>query len=322
MPEWIVLISIGIGGVLFLLLPLLGRRWSLSSTEYLLVAAGAGFLFFGYPLLVTVTHLQTWLHHFQSCGGGVFPCNVSGIGGKTQFLFPILWTGMGTVFALRTLGDWIQTQRRIQNLLLSLEQRRIGTLAARILPWSEPFLGLIGVRNPQLVISEGALEILSPEELHAAILHEEAHRRLRHNFKDFALRLLIAGLPTRLRLPLYEGYVYLREIEADQRVPTPTALASALLKATDAPHLEYSLTLSSRTPILKSRLEYLLGVATPPSPWSIPSLIGRVALLLVFLTVPAFGLYHLHQDTLMAKSGPVDVCPALVATCCAAQTAS
>jgi len=316
MPEWIVLISIGIGSILFLLLPSFGRRWSLSSMEYLLVAAGAGFLYFGYPLLVAATHLQTWAHHFQSCGGGLFPCSVSGFFGQTQFLFPVFWSLGWATLALYTLGRWIQNHQRIRRLLHSLSPRTVGPVTARILPWPEPFLGLIGVWKPQLVVSEGALEVFSQEDLRAAILHEEAHRRLRHNFKDLALRLLISGLPGRLRSSLYEGYVYLREVEADRRVPTPTALASALLKATHAPKVEYGLTLYSHTPILKSRLEYLLGVSTPPSPWSPRPLVGRLALLLVFMIVPALGFYHLQQDSLMASQNSVEVCPALVATCC------
>ncbi len=321
MPEWIVLISIGVGGALFLFLPTLARRWTFSSTEYLLVTTGAGFLLVGYPLLVAGTHIQTWVHHFQSCGGGVFPCNVSGAIAQIQFLFPILWTGALSAIALRTLSTWIQRHRNLQDLLQALDQKLVGNARARILPWPEPFLGLIGVWRPQLVISEGALQILSREELQAAILHEEAHRQLRHNVKDLALRIMIAGLPYRLRQKLYEGYVYLREVEADQQVPTPTALASALLKAsTVTSPLEYSLALHSHSSILRSRLEYLLGVTSPPSPWSLRSIVGRFALLFVFLTVPLFGLYHLHEDSLMVSSPAPEVCPAVVTTCCPSST--
>ena len=60
---------------------------------------------------------------------------------------------------------------------------------------SAPLLALAGVTRPRVVISRGLMEALTPEQLAAAIGHEEAHRQSRDNLKRLALLLAPDILP-------------------------------------------------------------------------------------------------------------------------------
>jgi hypothetical protein len=63
-----------------------------------------------------------------------------------------------------------------------------------------PLLALAGVFRPRLVVSQGVLRALSAEELHLALLHENAHRISRDNLKR--LFLLLAPKP----IPFLRGF--------------------------------------------------------------------------------------------------------------------
>jgi len=58
-----------------------------------------------------------------------------------------------------------------------------------ILESDAPVLLLAGVLRPRLVLSSGVLRSLSPQQLHSALRHEEAHRASRDNFKRLLLLL-------------------------------------------------------------------------------------------------------------------------------------
>jgi Zn-dependent protease with chaperone function len=68
-----------------------------------------------------------------------------------------------------------------------------------------PLLALAGILRPRFVISDGVLRSLSPEELDAALLHENAHRVSRDNLKR--LLLLLAPGP----LPFIRGFSLLEQ---------------------------------------------------------------------------------------------------------------
>jgi hypothetical protein len=63
-----------------------------------------------------------------------------------------------------------------------------------------PLMMLAGIFRPRLVISGAVVNALSPEQLAAALRHENAHRRARDNFK----RLLLAAAPG--LLPRIDGF--------------------------------------------------------------------------------------------------------------------
>lgn len=58
-----------------------------------------------------------------------------------------------------------------------------------VLEQDEPVLAMAGVIHPQLVISRGVLQTLSPNQLDAAIRHERGHRSSSDNFKRLLLML-------------------------------------------------------------------------------------------------------------------------------------
>jgi len=51
-----------------------------------------------------------------------------------------------------------------------------------------PLMALAGIVRPQLIVSTGLIEALTPEELAAAVAHELGHHRARDNFKRLAMR--------------------------------------------------------------------------------------------------------------------------------------
>lgn len=65
---------------------------------------------------------------------------------------------------------------------------------------TEPFLILAGLFHPRLVISQGVVDSLTPEQLAAALEHERAHWTSRDNLKRLVL-LLTPGL-----LPCFRGF--------------------------------------------------------------------------------------------------------------------
>ncbi|MGH9465815.1 MAG: hypothetical protein ACRD1Y_00515 [Terriglobales bacterium] len=110
--------------------------------------------------------------------------------------------------------------------------RQADGLALRVLPAPAPALAIAGIWRPQLVASEAALHCLGPDQLHAALRHEQAHQHARDNAK----RLLLgaAPLPGAAARALEARWARLAEWAADDWAVTGDAaqsltLASALL---------------------------------------------------------------------------------------------
>jgi beta-lactamase regulating signal transducer with metallopeptidase domain len=99
-----------------------------------------------------------------------------------------------------------------------------------------PVLALAGVTRPRTVISRGLLEALSPEQLAAAVAHEEAHRRSGDNLKRLALLATPEILPgVRAYAALDRAWVRISEWAADEGAVSGDpqrrlALAEALVR--------------------------------------------------------------------------------------------
>jgi Zn-dependent protease with chaperone function len=99
-----------------------------------------------------------------------------------------------------------------------------------------PCLALAGVVSSRIVISDGVLAALSPEQLDAAIRHEQAHRAAADNFKRLLVLLspdLVPGVRGLKRIDC--AWVRLTEWAADDRAVSGSyvralALASALIR--------------------------------------------------------------------------------------------
>lgn len=135
-------------------------------------------------------------------------------------------TWAGILWLILAISAWqsVQQVRRCQ----LMEGR-----TARILERPVLFCAQIGFWQPELVVSEGLLQTLTPEGLDAVFAHEQAHYYYRDTFWFFWLgwlRRLTAWLPQ--TEALWQELLLLRELRADrwaaQKVD-PLLLAETLL---------------------------------------------------------------------------------------------
>lgn len=136
------------------------------------------------------------------------------------------------------------------------------------------FAGQIGFWHPQLVLSEGLLATLSPEQLTAVLSHEQAHLYYHDTFWFFWLgwvRDLTAWLPN--TQPLWQELLLLREMRADRYAAQsvdPLVLAEALLQVAQAPTQMAAINcvaLHDTAPIrLEQRIDALLAEPQAISP--------------------------------------------------------
>ena len=112
-------------------------------------------------------------------------------------------------------------------------QEQVEGAFCRILETPVLFSALVGFWRPELVVSQGLLYILTPEQLAAVIAHEQAHYYYRDTFWFFWLgwiRACTAWLPQ--TEALWEELLLLRELRADNRAAQqvdPLTLAESLL---------------------------------------------------------------------------------------------
>jgi len=106
---------------------------------------------------------------------------------------------------------------------------------ARILETELPFAGQVGFWNPELVVSQALLDVLTPEQVAAVLAHEDAHAHYHDTFWFFWLgwlRSLTGWLPQ--TQTLWQELLLLREIRADRwatqvQSVDPLVLAESLL---------------------------------------------------------------------------------------------
>jgi len=97
------------------------------------------------------------------------------------------WRGFRSWFATRSLlRDWLSSSKRIE-----LEGIRVPTF---VLSHSFPIIAVVGAIRPRLFIATHVLELLSQEELAAAIAHEYGHLAAGDNFKRSVMRISRAAL--------------------------------------------------------------------------------------------------------------------------------
>ncbi len=119
-----------------------------------------------------------------------------GVGGVSLFSIWSAVLAVGGVLLLLLdlvplLSEWAKDRRanepepaavplRLSEMLTSLCSRMtLPTLPLRVLPRATPALFCVGIRQPTLCISEGALAALDDEELRMALAHELSHVTMR-----------------------------------------------------------------------------------------------------------------------------------------------
>lgn len=143
--------------------------------------------------------------------------------------FALIFLTFVIFYAIKLIVENTIIKKRIN----SYPQKLVLGRLTRILNTDFPYCAQIGILKPQLVISEGLLNILDNEHLEAVLLHEEAHNYYQDSLWFFCLNWLkdfSFWLPkTEL---LWQDLLLLREMRADQKAARkikPLIVAEALL---------------------------------------------------------------------------------------------
>lgn len=141
----------------------------------------------------------------------------------------------------------------------------------RVLNTRALFAGQIGFWQPHLVLSEGLLQTLTPEQLETVFAHEQGHFHYRDTFWFFWLgwaRFCTAWLPN--TDALWQELLTLRELRADTYAASrvdPLLLAESLLLVASSPSVSSEVCCaalgSSSAERLEQRIEALLEEPQP-----------------------------------------------------------
>lgn len=142
---------------------------------------------------------------------------------------------------------------------------------ARLLDTKALFAGQIGFWQPELVLSQGLLQTLSPEQLETVLAHEQGHYHYRDTFWFFWLgwmRSCTAWLP--YTEALWQELLVLRELRADAHAASqvdPLVLAESLLLVVSSSPVSSEIFCaalgSSGVDRLQQRIEALLAQPEP-----------------------------------------------------------
>ncbi|GGL23059.1 M56 family metallopeptidase [Planomonospora parontospora] len=153
-----------------------------------------------------------------------------------------------TVLVVVLLAAGLQTfraRRRHRTLLTLIAREDPGVPGVHVVDHPGATAYCVPGLRSQVVVSEGALKLLSPDELHAVLAHESAHVRERHDLVLLPFAALRRALPwSRTVRDAQHEVALLVEMAADdaaRRSCSPRRLATALLRfgtagAVPAPH--------------------------------------------------------------------------------------
>ncbi|MCE3551813.1 M56 family metallopeptidase [Pseudonocardia sp. RS11V-5] len=126
-----------------------------------------------------------------------------------------------------------RSEGRRQRLLLQLAGRPRADLSALVLDHPDAAAYSLAGRAPAVVVTSGAIALLTEPQLGAVLAHENAHLTARHHRRQTAAALLAAALPAVPLLREAPALVgRLLEMDADElaaRRHEPRVLASALV---------------------------------------------------------------------------------------------
>jgi len=130
-------------------------------------------------------------------------------------------------------GQGWRSLQRVRRCPIIVFQANSRNHSGRLLDTSIPFAGEVGFWHSELVVSQGLLSTLTPEQVSAVMAHEAAHTTYRDTFWFFWLgwvRTLTCWLP--LTQTLWHEMLLLRETRADRQAAQsvdPLLLAESLL---------------------------------------------------------------------------------------------
>ncbi|HKF23418.1 MAG TPA: M48 family metalloprotease [Candidatus Angelobacter sp.] len=147
-----------------------------------------------------------------------------------------------TAMAARAIWAWRATARAVaqwRTLSTDLHIPGVGRPVHRV-EQDSPLMAVAGLLRPRIFVGRSIVQVLGPDELAAALAHEEAHARSFDNFKQLWFR--IVRLPEWLEqlAPGKAAWDSLSEMAADEDAlaegASPLDLSSALIKVARLEH--------------------------------------------------------------------------------------
>ncbi|NRB06042.1 MAG: M56 family metallopeptidase [Richelia sp.] len=179
------------------------------------------------------------------------------------YVFALIWLLLFTCVFIRLAWQGWQSL----NSTRKCSQIALDGKPTRLLPTSAIFAGQIGFWHPELVISQGMINALSPEHLQTVIAHEQGHYHYHDTFWFFWLgwiRCCTRWLPN--TESLWQELLILREIRADAHAALqvdPLLLAESLLlvvsETFDTSNIVCAALGSSGSDRLEQRIDALLS---------------------------------------------------------------
>jgi len=188
------------------------------------------FLFLFPPLLIFMTVISLLCMGPQGKMGGLQT-------GWFSYLLALSCLAFFSILCIKRTWEGWQSVKSARNCpLIHLAGRQV-----RLLNTGSLFAGQIGFWQPELVLSQGLLQTLSPDHLETVLAHEQGHYHYRDTFWFFWLgwlRSCTAWLPN--TEPLWQELLVLRELRADAHAALqvdPLLLAESLLLVVSTPPL-------------------------------------------------------------------------------------
>ena len=179
---------------------------------------------------------------------------------STAMVARLLWSG-------HTVGTRLRAQRREHRILVDALGTDTGH-HVRVLAHPTPTAYCLPGWRRRVVLTEGALAALPPEELSAVMAHERAHLRARHDLVLEFFTVLHRAVPARLRAAEALREVHLLiEVLADRaarRTAGPVALARALVALAAGSHPDTALGVTEDRATTAARMRLLAEPVAPP----------------------------------------------------------
>ncbi|ALF52383.1 peptidase M56 BlaR1 [Nostoc piscinale CENA21] len=180
------------------------------------------FIFLFPPLLIFMTAIALLCMGPQGKMGGVYT-------GWLSYDLALIALGYFAFLCLKlTIQGWQSVESARHSPLINLDGKLV-----RLINTSTLFAGQIGFWHPELVVSQGLLQNLSPAHIESVLAHEQGHHYYRDTFWFFWLgwvRTCTAWLPN--TDALWQELLVLRELRADSYAAAqvdPLLLAESLV---------------------------------------------------------------------------------------------
>ena len=184
---------------------------------------------------------------------------VVGVGFSAAMLARLLWSG-------HAIGSTLRAQRRAHRTLVDALGTDTGH-DVRILAHPTPTAYCLPGLRRRVVLTEGTLAALPPEELTAVMAHERAHLRARHDLVLEFFTVIHRAVPPWLRAGAALREVRLLiEVLADRaarRATGPVPLARALVALAAGSHPETALGVTEDSATTSARMRLLTEPEAP-----------------------------------------------------------